>query len=149
MSGDAVDQCALQFAQLITTKATEECRKDRRSIVTGNDLINAMEILGFDHYVRPISEYLRWHRKSKGKLHTHAAMVDTTSPSGFATVVVAAEMEAPTPPQPFGYELGEQPPCDVTELGVHTDVYAVWSRAAEASTSIPHPLCHYLVMTSE
>jgi histone H3/H4 len=142
----AVDRCTLQFAQLITTKAAEECQKDKRSIMTGNDLINAMEILGFDHYVGPLSEYLRRYRESKGKLHTPASLVDIPPPSNFAlghapaTAMVAAEMEATTPPQPFGSVLGEQRPCDITELDLHTDVYAVWS--AQLQRQAPRPLFH-------
>ncbi|KAM0917733.1 hypothetical protein ACQ4PT_009186 [Festuca glaucescens] len=134
---DVVDRCTLLFAQLITTKAAEECQKYKRSIVTGNDLINTMEILGFDHYVGPLSEYLCRHRESKGKLNTPKALVDMPSPSNFAlghppaTAVVAEEMEAPPLPQPFGSVLGQQQPCDVTELGLHIDVYMV--LAAEAS----------------
>jgi hypothetical protein len=105
-----------------------------------------MEILGFDHYVGPLSEYLRRYRESKGKLHTPASLVDIPPPSNFAlghapaTAMVAAEMEATTPPQPFGSVLGEQRPCDITELDLHTDVYAVWS--AQLQRQAPRPLFH-------
>uniref|UniRef100_A0ACD6AJ16 Uncharacterized protein n=1 Tax=Avena sativa TaxID=4498 RepID=A0ACD6AJ16_AVESA len=127
---DAVDRCVLEFANLVTTTAAEQCRKDSRKIMNGDDLIKAMEILGFHHYVGPLNVYLLRYRESKGRVEM---------PPPATGVVTTGEMEAPAPPQPFGCELGQQPPCDVTELGLHTDVYAAWSRAAEASTSSPMP----------
>uniref|UniRef100_A0ACD5ZS37 Uncharacterized protein n=1 Tax=Avena sativa TaxID=4498 RepID=A0ACD5ZS37_AVESA len=86
----AVDRCTLEFADLVTTMAAEQCRKDNRKIVNGDDLINAMEILGFHHYVGPLNEYLLRYRESKGQVET--------PPSPATVVVTTGEIQAPVSP---------------------------------------------------
>ena len=136
-----MDRCTLEFANLVTTVAAEQCRKESRITINGKDLINAMDILGFNQYVGPLNEYLRRYRQSKAMPPLSVGQpprnVTDLSKAASATVVTTGEMAEPAPAKPFSLVLGQQPPCDVTELVLRTDVYALWSRDAEASTYRP------------
>ncbi|KAL6596572.1 hypothetical protein ACP70R_047215 [Stipagrostis hirtigluma subsp. patula] len=133
---EVVNQCFAEFAAALTNEAAQECRRQRRVIVTADDLVAAMESLGFEDYVAPLAEYMRRYREAEG-----------TAPRGRRAAepapAAAAAMDAPPPPPPppppsQGPAMGRspaQPPCDVTELGLHADVYAVWRGAADAGTS--------------
>ncbi|KAL6596574.1 hypothetical protein ACP70R_047217 [Stipagrostis hirtigluma subsp. patula] len=131
---EAVDRCVAEFAAALRSEAAQESRRQRRVTVTGDDLVAAMDSLGFEDYVGPLAEFLRRYREAEG-----------TAPRGRRAAqpapAAAAVMDAPPPPPPppsQGPALGHrpaQPPCDVTELGLHADVYAVWRGAADAGAS--------------
>ncbi|KAL6607041.1 hypothetical protein ACP70R_042694 [Stipagrostis hirtigluma subsp. patula] len=135
---EAVDRCVAEFAAVLRSEAAQESRRQRRVTVTGDDLVAALDSLGFEDYVGPLAEFLRRYREAEG-----------TAPRGRRAAqpapAAAAVMDAPPPPPPpppappsQGLALGRgpaQPPCDVTELGLHADVYAVWRGPADAGAS--------------
>ncbi|CAH1452174.1 unnamed protein product [Lactuca virosa] len=47
----------------ITSEASDNCRKDERRSLTGDDLLEAMETLGFEDYVKPLEAYLEKYRE--------------------------------------------------------------------------------------
>ncbi|RLN12909.1 hypothetical protein C2845_PM09G11510 [Panicum miliaceum] len=127
---EAVDNCLVEFSAVLIAAAVEECRRDKRTTVTGDDLIIAMRNLGFDDYVRPLALYLRRYREIEGNRprarHSSMAALDPTAPA-----VEAEVQQAPSPG--LNLQLGPPPLRDVTELGPHADVYAVWRAAAAAA----------------
>ncbi|KAJ1259009.1 hypothetical protein BS78_10G120400 [Paspalum vaginatum] len=141
---EAMDKCVTEFAAIVMSAAMHECRRDRRLTVTGDDLILGMSNLGFDDYVGPLTEYLRRYRESVGIVPRgrQTAMMALQQLSA-----AAAEEETP-PPSPglLTLQLAPSSVRDVTELGLDTDVYAVWratrapALAAAAGTSrMPPP----------
>ncbi len=46
----------------MTSEACERCSKERRKTINGEDLISALEILGFDKYCEPMRLYLKKYR---------------------------------------------------------------------------------------
>ncbi|XP_025813092.1 nuclear transcription factor Y subunit B-4-like [Panicum hallii] len=128
---EAVDNCLVEFCAVFIAAAVEECRRDKRTTVTGDDLIFAMRNLGFDDYVRPLALYLRRYREIEGNRprarHSSMAALDPTAPA------VGAEVQQQQPPPGLNLQLGPPPVRDVTELGPHADVYAVWRAAAAAA----------------
>lgn len=132
---DAIDWCVAEFAAVVTRQAAQVCKEDRRSILTGDDLISAMGRLGFDDYVGPLAAYLRRYRESGDTVPRGRQPEQSPAALGRAQEAPAAAVTTVEMPPPSGFALG-RPPCDVTELGLHTDVYAVWfGAAAAASTS--------------
>jgi histone H3/H4 len=129
---EAMDQCLAEFAAFITQVAVEECRRDKRTTVTGDDLILAFKSLGFDDYVGPLTLYLHRYRKIGGNMPRarHSTMARASAPPVDDLMVEAAAV-AP-PPGSLNLQLGPPALPDVTELGLHADVYAVWRGAAPA-----------------
>ncbi|PUZ60979.1 hypothetical protein GQ55_4G230600 [Panicum hallii var. hallii] len=104
---EAVDNCLVEFCAVFIAAAVEECRRDKRTTVTGDDLTFAMRNLGFDDYLD-----------------------GSAGPDGPGS---GAEVQQQQPPPGLNLQLGPQPVRDVTELGPHADVYAVWRAAAAAA----------------
>ncbi|RLN11971.1 nuclear transcription factor Y subunit B-1-like [Panicum miliaceum] len=91
---EAVDNCLVEFCAVFIAAAVEECRRDKRTTVTGDDLILALNNLGFEDYVRPLAVYLRRFREVEGNRprarHSSMAALDPTAPA----------VEALQPPSP-------------------------------------------------
>ncbi|KAM0931026.1 hypothetical protein ACQ4PT_000537 [Festuca glaucescens] len=156
---DAMDLCVAEFAAMVTKEAAKQRKKERRAVLSVGDLIKAMEKLGYDHYVGPLTQYLRRYRESKGK----AAAAEMGGPqppyvfmSGSSQVLEAAAVagEMPTtPPRPSDFTLGlpmvrdsapatavafVQPLYDFMAQGPAATALAV-SATGEMPPTPPHP----------
>nr|KAJ0199034.1 hypothetical protein LSAT_V11C600310690 [Lactuca sativa] len=58
-------ECVSLFISFITSEASDNCRKDERRSLTGDDLLEAMETLGFEDYVKPLEAYLEKYREDE------------------------------------------------------------------------------------
>ncbi|KAF8723762.1 hypothetical protein HU200_021735 [Digitaria exilis] len=136
-AAEAMDKCVAEFTAVVTRAAREECRRDHRVIVTGDDLIVALGNLGFHDYVGPLNGYLLGYRESVGTMprgwHTLRPPPETGTPA--PPVTVEAETQPPPSPIILTLQLGPPSVGDPTEIGLHTDVYSVWHREAPPSTS--------------
>ncbi|KAL7594683.1 hypothetical protein Lser_V15G28492 [Lactuca serriola] len=56
-------ECVSVFISFITSEASDKCRKDKRQTLNGDDLIWAMNRLGFQDYVNPLKAYLNKYRQ--------------------------------------------------------------------------------------
>ncbi|CAH1452173.1 unnamed protein product [Lactuca virosa] len=56
-------ECVSVFISFITSEASDKCRKDKRQTLNGDDLIWAMNRLGFQDYVNPLNAYLKKYRQ--------------------------------------------------------------------------------------
>lgn len=65
---EIVQESVSEFIGFVTAEANERCRMEQRRTVTANDLILAMDRLGFDDYVGPLSRYLSRYRKHENQL---------------------------------------------------------------------------------
>ncbi|PNT76054.1 nuclear transcription factor Y subunit B-1 [Brachypodium distachyon] len=92
-ASDAVDRCVEEFIAVVTSAAADWCREQNKTTLDSDDLINAMEDLGFYQYVGPLEDYLRQYREFQGRQPappTPAALVTTVEmpppqvPSGAA-----------------------------------------------------------------
>ncbi|CAN6201785.1 unnamed protein product [Urochloa humidicola] len=135
---ESMTQCVAEFSALLTRAAAEECRRDRRTTVNGDDLILALRNLGFDDYVESLTSYLRLYREIEGKKPRarHSKMV---SPEAPPPVAPAAEAEAQPPSPDLTLQLGPPSVRDITDLGVNDDVYAVLRGAAPAAGTSAAP----------
>lgn len=62
---DAVKMCVNEFIGIITSEANERCKEESRQIIAAEDLIWAMDSLGFDDYIRPLTRYLERYRNNE------------------------------------------------------------------------------------
>ncbi|KMZ60229.1 Nuclear transcription factor Y subunit B-1 [Zostera marina] len=62
-SKDLIQTCVSEFISFITSEASLKCQTERRKTITGDDLLWAIEALGFQDYVNPLKLYLDRYRK--------------------------------------------------------------------------------------
>ncbi|KAM0917732.1 hypothetical protein ACQ4PT_009185 [Festuca glaucescens] len=90
---ELVQDCVSEFISFVTGEANERCHAEHRKTVTSEDVVWAMDNLGFDDYVMPLTAFLQRMRASDG----HAA-VATRGPGNGAQMQVQRAMYAPPPP---------------------------------------------------
>ncbi|KAL1539551.1 nuclear transcription factor Y subunit B-9-like [Salvia divinorum] len=59
---ETIQECVSEFISFITTEANERCHREYRRTVTPNDVVAAMEGLGFGNYVEPLTVFINKHR---------------------------------------------------------------------------------------
>ena len=55
---ECVQECVSEFISFITSESSDRCNQDKRKTINGEDIIWAMENLGFDNYVQLLKIYL-------------------------------------------------------------------------------------------
>lgn len=62
---ETFQECLSEFISFITSEASERCLNDKRKTINGEDLINSLSALGFDHYKNILKVYLEKYRESQ------------------------------------------------------------------------------------
>ncbi|XP_006656887.2 nuclear transcription factor Y subunit B-9-like [Oryza brachyantha] len=91
---EVIQECVSEFISFVTGEANDRCHREHRKTVTAEDLVWAMDRLGFDDYVPPLGVYLRRMRESEGG--GSGARAGGGDRAAGSEVVVAA----PPPPAP-------------------------------------------------
>eukprot|EP01132_Coremiostelium_polycephalum_P004279 gene4279-5353_t len=60
---ETVQDCVSEFISFITSEASDRCQQERRKTINGEDIIAAMNILGFENYTEPLRVYLSKYRE--------------------------------------------------------------------------------------
>lgn len=60
---ECVQECVSEFISFITSEACEKCLSERRKTVSGDDLLHAMNTLGFEKYLESLRIYLQKYRE--------------------------------------------------------------------------------------
>ncbi|KAF5402618.1 hypothetical protein EG68_01882 [Paragonimus skrjabini miyazakii] len=55
---ECVQECVSEFISFITSEAAERCQTEKRKTINGEDILYAMNSLGFDNYVEPLKTFL-------------------------------------------------------------------------------------------
>eukprot|EP00744_Colponema_vietnamica_P008156 GILI01011658.1.p1 GENE.GILI01011658.1~~GILI01011658.1.p1 ORF type:complete len:185 (-),score=52.89 GILI01011658.1:523-1014(-) len=61
---ETVQECVSEFISFITSEASDKCQQEKRKTINGDDLLWAMNTLGFEKYVDPLKLYLAKYRES-------------------------------------------------------------------------------------
>lgn len=64
---ETVQECLSEFISFITSEASDKCQRERRKTINGDDLLWAMDTLGFDEYIGPLKAYLSKFREAEKK----------------------------------------------------------------------------------
>ena len=65
---ECVQECVSEFISFITSEASDRCQQEKRKTINGEDILWAMQSLGFDNYIEPLKVYLtRYRDSSKGE----------------------------------------------------------------------------------
>eukprot|EP00775_Hariotina_reticulata_P001883 gene1883-2219_t len=62
---EAVQECVSEFISFITSEASDKCLRERRKTINGDDLLWAMQTLGFEEYQEPLKVYLTKYREAE------------------------------------------------------------------------------------
>lgn len=60
---ECVQECVSEFISFITSEAGERCGYEKRKTVTGDDVLFAMDSLGFKNYAETLKIYLAKYRE--------------------------------------------------------------------------------------
>jgi len=60
---ETVQECVSEFISFITSEASDRCQQEKRKTINGEDILWAMQTLGFDNYVEPLKIYLLRYRE--------------------------------------------------------------------------------------
>lgn len=60
---ECVQECVSEFVSFITSEASDRCHQEKRKTINGEDILYAMQSLGFDNYVGPLKMYLAKYRE--------------------------------------------------------------------------------------
>ena len=60
---DTTQECVSEFISFITSEASDKCQQEKRKTINGDDLIFALQNLGFEEYVPPLQSYLAQYRR--------------------------------------------------------------------------------------
>lgn len=60
---ETVQESVSEFISFITSEASDRCLAEKRKTLNGDDIIIAMEYLGFDKYIEPLRVFLQKYRK--------------------------------------------------------------------------------------
>ncbi|GBP27628.1 Nuclear transcription factor Y subunit beta [Eumeta japonica] len=59
---ECVQECISEFISFVTSEASDRCLVEKRKTINGEDVLFAMNALGFDNYVEPLKLYLKKYR---------------------------------------------------------------------------------------
>ena len=60
---ECVQECVSEFISFITSEACEKCMQERRKTINGEDLMHALQTLGFEKYLEGLNLYLKKYRE--------------------------------------------------------------------------------------
>ncbi|KPJ01588.1 PREDICTED: nuclear transcription factor Y subunit B-3-like [Papilio xuthus] len=60
---ECVQECISEFISFITSEASDRCQMEKRKTINGEDVLFAMNQLGFENYVDPLKIYLKKYRE--------------------------------------------------------------------------------------
>ena len=61
---ETVWECVSEFIIFITSEACEKCKNEKRKTINGEDLLYAINTLGFDSYIDILKLYLNKYREA-------------------------------------------------------------------------------------
>ncbi|KAJ1884546.1 transcriptional activator hap3 [Kickxella alabastrina] len=61
---ETVQECVSEFISFITSEASDRCHQEKRKTINGEDILWAMQSLGFENYTEALKIYLAKYRDS-------------------------------------------------------------------------------------
>lgn len=60
---ETLQECVSEFIAFVTSEASDRCTQEKRKTINGEDILWAMETLGFDNYVQVLKTYLQKYKE--------------------------------------------------------------------------------------
>ncbi|XP_071716292.1 nuclear transcription factor Y subunit B-1-like [Rutidosis leptorrhynchoides] len=65
-SKETIQECVSEYISFVTGEANDRCQREQRKTITAEDILWAMNKLGFDDYIEPLTIYLHRYREIDG-----------------------------------------------------------------------------------
>eukprot|EP00252_Welwitschia_mirabilis_P003937 TRINITY_DN14021_c0_g1_i1.p1 TRINITY_DN14021_c0_g1~~TRINITY_DN14021_c0_g1_i1.p1 ORF type:complete len:182 (+),score=41.68 TRINITY_DN14021_c0_g1_i1:569-1114(+) len=128
---ETVQECVSEFISFITGEASDKCQREKRKTINGDDLLWAMNTLGFEFYVEPLRLYLQKYREVEGEKTSLAKNGSASSSSS-------------VPPQTGEGSSSPRSPSSVSKMGSSSGM--IYASQAYAQS---HLLYHRSSSSSE
>nr|XP_043615754.1 nuclear transcription factor Y subunit B-3-like [Erigeron canadensis] len=63
---ETIQECVSEYISFVTGEANDRCQREQRKTITAEDVLWAMNKLGFDDYIEPLTVYLHRFREFDG-----------------------------------------------------------------------------------
>ena len=83
-SKETLQECVSEFISFITSEANDKCNLEKRKIIKGEDIIYALNNLGFEKYCPILEIYLKKYKQSQS--NNNANEINEESPNKKAKV---------------------------------------------------------------
>ncbi|KAH7843543.1 hypothetical protein Vadar_017939 [Vaccinium darrowii] len=128
---ETVQQCVTEYINMVTSEANDRCHGEERRTITADDILWAMERLGFDNYAGHLSLFLdryrnlqrEWNEESAEPLRRRAADFERLPPPTYGL------LPAFPPGGVFGRSSAD------AMAGMNTGYYADNAGASSSSSS--------------
>ncbi|GMT23889.1 hypothetical protein PFISCL1PPCAC_15186, partial [Pristionchus fissidentatus] len=127
-SKEAVQEAVSEFISFITSEASDKCIEEQRKTITCDDLLNAIEMMGFDKYVEPLKIFLTRYRDAT-RVDRPSDEVDGRSPTPPSSSV-------PLPPPPASSSV----PLVISGPGGHIAPAAAAVHSVAAAPQAQQPM---------
>ena len=77
-SKETLQECVSEFISFITSEANDKCNLEKRKIIKGEDIIYALNNLGFEKYCHILEIYLKKYKQSQS--NNNANEINEESP---------------------------------------------------------------------
>ncbi|ORX45162.1 histone-fold-containing protein [Piromyces finnis] len=61
---ECVQECVSEFISFITSESSDRCQNEKRKTINGEDILWAMQSLGFENYCETLKVYLHKYREA-------------------------------------------------------------------------------------
>ncbi|GMS95575.1 hypothetical protein PENTCL1PPCAC_17750 [Pristionchus entomophagus] len=106
-SKEAIQEAVSEFISFITSEASDKCIEEQRKTITCDDLLNAIEVMGFEKYVEPLKLFMTRYREATRADRPPGEGGDTRTPSP-PSPPISTPLLIPTP-APFPSSLASGP----------------------------------------
>jgi nuclear transcription Y subunit beta len=59
---ETIQECVSEFVLFVSSEASDRCQQEKRKTINGEDILWAMQSLGFENYVEPLRVFLSKYR---------------------------------------------------------------------------------------
>jgi len=95
---EAIQACVSEFISFVTSEASDKCQLEKRKTINGEDLLWAMNTLGFDQYSGPLLVYLNKYRESvKGEKPGKLTKAEAAGTAALGAAAASASSSLLTP----------------------------------------------------
>lgn len=76
---ETIQECVSEFILFVSSEASDRCQQEKRKTINGEDLLWAMQSLGFEAYIEPLKLFLQKYRDYQKVERTHGGREDDGS----------------------------------------------------------------------
>jgi nuclear transcription Y subunit beta len=99
---ETIQECVSEFILFISSEASDRCQQEKRKTVNGEDILWAMQSLGFENYVEPLKLFLTKYREQSKNERTQSKDASDLIPGGLAGY--SFQMQPPPQGGHYGFQ---------------------------------------------